>query len=143
MHKIATPQQLQSKLRQIMATVAEGCSRRQIAADLRTLANGLGGRTAARNIVAPIANLNGSDPNRLAEDLEKAWRPLSEAAHALAECMPHGRDYQMNPPGDFQLARAQHTARLEAVRDIMDDLAAIGDVLADQISERARQKSYR
>jgi hypothetical protein len=143
MRKISNPQQLRSEIREIMSTVAEGCSRERIASDLRSLAEGLtptnrAGITAA-GVVAPIVNLNGSDADVLSKALEVAYRALRKAADALSECAPHGRDYQMNPPQDYPLARAQHDARQESVRQIMKDLMAINEQIDRQKVDRARQ----
>ena len=80
-------------------------------------------------LAVPTVHLNGTSRRELMEQICAAMTALQEAEAALRRASPHGRDYY--PQGEHALARAQsdHTARLERLRSIYDELEAIGEAL--------------
>ena len=75
--------------------------------------------------IAPIVNINGSSKKSLKEDLKKALIKIQEVIPVLSACNPHGRDYQISPSGDYEVARAEHLERMVALQKIETDLFEI------------------
>lgn len=74
-------------------------------------------------MIVPIVNLNGTSREELKEQFLEANRKAGELLKALAYAMPHGRDYQTaKDPMAFSQAAKEHTARLEAVRQIQNEM---------------------
>ena len=81
-------------------------------------------------LVKPFININGSDPDRMMEDILAARDKLSEAIKAMKEIIPHGRDY----PGRTDLyakARDQHLDRIRALIKIENEMYEIVEHIYD------------
>lgn len=75
---------------------------------------------------APTVNLNGTSKDALIEQ-QKAIMAASENLIAvLRQASPHGRDYQISKPGDFEKARVEWTEMMMAAVRINDYALAIG-----------------
>ena len=92
-----------------------------------------------KKLAMPLLNLNGSSADDLLSQLSEACLAVGTAQGALANATPHGRDYQHNP-GDYQLAREQHEARMLALQAISDELEAIATNIYDQQAERQSRR---
>lgn len=77
------------------------------------------------NLQAPVLNLNGSSREALFGQLEAAYLAGAAFADRLAECAPHGRDYQTAPVGAYIKAREEHEARMRGVRDLLDQIESL------------------
>ena len=75
--------------------------------------------------VAPIVNLNGATQSSLIDQQRAILRACSALHDALAAASPHGRDFQISPPGDFEAAREQHAASFAACDQIRDQAMQI------------------
>lgn len=71
-----------------------------------------------QRIPLPVYNLNGSDPSESAELHRVAFEALRVAQRALRDTFPHGRDYQVNLPGELEKAQAAHRAMQVALENI-------------------------
>ena len=65
-------------------------------------------------LVLPQVNINGTSRDALIEQQVKVLRAFDKLREAMAEAMPHGRDYQSQPL-DYKRARDAWTERLETV----------------------------
>jgi hypothetical protein len=90
---------------------------------------------AIEKLAMPLINMNGTSANELLTQLSEACLAVGAASGAVANAAPHGRDYQLNP-GDYQIARKQHEARLMALQAISDELEKIAENIYDQQAER-------
>jgi hypothetical protein len=83
--------------------------------------------TVKIDVVTPVIHLNGTSKEELLNLREDAYAALDAAASALRQMAPNARDYQGWE--DFERARAQHAARVKALRDVQkaieDECAAI------------------
>lgn len=86
----------------------------------------------ADDLVMPIVHLNGTSAESLLEERGNAWNAINEAYAALRRMAPNARDYYPGQPGLFEQAVAQHTRRLQALHDVMDELEMECDSIADQ-----------
>lgn len=73
---------------------------------------------------APIANLNGTGRKFLFENLLTAYEAVGAAILALSNTAPHGRDYPKGPDS-YNVAREQHSRRIEALKQVQEELSAI------------------
>jgi hypothetical protein len=80
-------------------------------------------------VVHPIVNLNGAHRDDLRDQATAARGALNRAMEVLQDAAPHGRDYPT--PGTYETARAQHQARLVALKTVLNDLTEIEDALWD------------
>jgi hypothetical protein len=78
-----------------------------------------------RTLRAPSVHLNGSGRVELCKQLETAHTALESAREALGAARPHARDYYVQSPGAFELARAEHVSRLRAIEGVQGELMAI------------------
>lgn len=89
----------------------------------------------------PTIHLNGSNPDTLINEWGAAYLAIGEAITALAQCAPDGRDYYPLGDGAYQIAKAEHRARLTALHAMRDDLQALCDATFDAKSARERQRT--
>jgi hypothetical protein len=87
-------------------------------------------------IVSPIVHCNGTSAAELLDLRETAYAALDAAAAALCQMAPNGRDYYPQP-GLMTQADAQHRRRVQAIRDIMQEIEAECFAISDQENGRA------
>jgi hypothetical protein len=73
-------------------------------------------------MILPTVHLNGTSRGSLRVQYETAYRVLGDAARALEEAYPNARDYYVQGEDAFGVASREHSARVKAVRDVMQDL---------------------
>ena len=93
--------------------------------------------------VCPIVNLNGSNPQDLCDLYVRAMEAVAAAAEAVSQAYPHGRDYQLNPPGDLARATTEHQQRIESLALVHDELELVATNIVDQIAERDTRRRGR
>ena len=82
-------------------------------------------------MIYPQININGTHPDSLVDDYKEAYTALQNAIKALQKCMPHGRDYQINP-AVYNDARQEHTDRIFAVSNVAADIIDLGMNVLEQ-----------
>ena len=65
-------------------------------------------------LIQPLVNLNGTTRRALCEQQHEVLRALDDVIEAMSKAMPHGRDYQPDPP-KFSEAREAWEQRLKLV----------------------------
>jgi hypothetical protein len=79
----------------------------------------------------PSIHLNGTSPDTLAEGYSDAGSALTKAIRALGETAPNLRDYYPQAPDAWNLAQAEHNARVDALLAVMRDLSDLYEYVAD------------
>lgn len=79
----------------------------------------------------PTIHLNGTSGDHLLDAHTAARSALRAALAALDECAPNARDYYPQGDGAFRAAVREHEARVEALRGVDRDLAALAEHIAD------------
>ena len=85
----------------------------------------------------PTIHLNGTSPERLAEQYGTAKIAVLRAIEALSATAPHGRDYYP-VPGALVQAQREHLNRLARLEAIQRELSALETHCYDCISHDAR-----
>lgn len=93
--------------------------------------------TTKPDVVLPVIHMNGTSADSLTDDLCRAYSALSDAYDKVKNTAPNGRDYYPAGPEQFEAARAQHYARLDAIHAVMDSLVAQAEGIQDIVSGRA------
>lgn len=89
--------------------------------------------------VSPTINLNGESGQSHMEKLSEARRAMDAALKAVAECYPHGRDYQtVGDPTVHNRAHAQHDRRMYCLRRIDAELETIEENIHKQMQRGAK-----
>ncbi len=70
------------------------------------------------HITFPKRTLSGSSMSHMADDNYKAVSALNEALIAVVGTTPHPRDY-IGKEDMYQVARQEHNAKVDAVRDLI------------------------
>lgn len=73
----------------------------------------------------PTIHMNGTNRNRLLDDICGATNALREAIRKLCETGPNGRDYYPQGPDAFRAAQAEHQSRLERLGSVQTELEAL------------------
>ncbi len=89
-----------------------------------------------KNLAIPSIHLNGTAGTDLRKQLRTQAAAIRTAIDVLTVNSPHGRDYYTQGPGAYETARAQHTARIEALRAVYTELLAVNDGIQDQLDAR-------
>lgn len=78
----------------------------------------------------PTIHLNGTSRDELLRGYVNALDALREAEIAVAQTIPHGRDFHVQ--GDMALERAhrEHIDRMRKLRGVFSDLSAIAETVA-------------
>lgn len=69
-------------------------------------------------IARPIVNINGSSARSLVDQRLAVVRGLEAVLDLMHAAAPHGRDYQLNPPGDLDRDRDLYLRRLDAIKNL-------------------------
>lgn len=72
------------------------------------------------NYTLPKINLNGTSAESLFDEYIDAQRAIRKALQMLQECTCHGRDFQCNPPGDYNQASFERADILAKLDDALD-----------------------
>jgi len=75
--------------------------------------------------LAPTVHLNGTSREALVEEYLEAIEAVNAATAAVGRITVNARDYYVQPLGNWDIARDQHEARLQALAKVHDDLCAI------------------
>lgn len=95
--------------------------------------------------VAPLLHMNGSSATDLLDGYREVLTRLRGAREALQRHGPNQRDYYAKSDGDtaWRTAQAEHTTRLQALDDIIDDIESMADHVDGQESTRLARKAGR
>jgi hypothetical protein len=85
-----------------------------------------------KKISIPTVHMNGTSYADLLEHVLKAYRSLRDTEQALRDMTPNGKDYYIQGDGAGEEARRQHQRRLNAIRDIQEELEEIACGIQDQ-----------
>lgn len=88
-------------------------------------------------VATPIVHLNGSSASVLLAANRTAHASISTALDNLKAAEPNGRDYYL-VAGRYEVARAEHVARLAALEKVQRELHEIIMSLFEQAAARAR-----
>ena len=89
-------------------------------------------------MITPTIHLNGTSARDLAEVYSNAARAVDEAIDAIAQASPNGRDYYPQGPDAMAKAVDEHSARLEALRQIRTELEELCVYCVDNTREGGR-----
>lgn len=81
----------------------------------------------------PTIHLNGTSAQSLLDQQTDAGHAVYKAMEALGNAAPNARDYYVQGDGAFQRAAAEHTARMEKLRSVYDDLQKLAEHIADHL----------
>jgi len=80
--------------------------------------------------VLPIIHMNGTAREELLALRQNAAHAIGQAQEALALMGPNARDYYVEP-GRLEKAIAQHSRRVQALRDLYDEIVAEYQAIED------------
>lgn len=83
----------------------------------------------------PTINLNGTSPSDLLEQQAEVLLSMRVALDKLYLAAPHGRDH-LN--GDWSVAKQEHFARINKIRDVMVEVEIIAEHCSDAVNARKR-----
>lgn len=78
-------------------------------------------------MMKPSIHMNGSSASALFDGYVAAMLAVDAAIEKLAQASPHGRDYYLQGGDAFDKARAEHTARLHALRGVAGELRELAE----------------
>lgn len=78
-----------------------------------------------RPLVLPQISLNGTDRQSLVDQQRDVITALDAVIHAMAQAMPHGRDYQYRPAA-YPLARDAWVERMSGLVDLKREIERHG-----------------
>lgn len=73
----------------------------------------------------PTVHMNGTSRAELVAGYLSAYNAVRAAWDAVAATHPNGRDYYVQPPGNFSRAQAEHAARLASIESVRLELEAL------------------
>ena len=80
-------------------------------------------------VITPIVHINGTGREDLVEQRKAVYVALQNAAEALRQMAPHGRDYYPAGPEALAKAVAQHRRRQEALATLEDEMVAEVEII--------------
>jgi len=82
-------------------------------------------------VPAPSLHSNGTAAADLFDQVREALDALRAAGLAMQAAAPHGRDYYVQGPDAYGVARDAHVSRLARLATIREELHAIAMAIAD------------
>ena len=81
-----------------------------------------------KTITKPIIHINGTSATMLTEGYLAAHRAVEGAFDTVSGIEFNARDYYVSPdPDAWKKARAEHSARLDKLREVSEELNAIAE----------------
>jgi len=90
-------------------------------------------------LTMPIVNGNGDRVETLLEQARNVCEALRVAKGTMCEAMPHGRNFQCNPSGDYQKARDEMYSMMEQIDAMTQTFYQMADTLCDERNRRNRR----
>lgn len=81
----------------------------------------------------PTVHLNGTSGQVLYEQYIEVGHSLGLTLRAMEEASPNARDYYVQGEGAYAEAAKEHTARVDALRGVGQEIATIVESLFDSI----------
>lgn len=76
-------------------------------------------------IIAPKINLNGTSKEALIKEYRAAHLAIDNAIEVLSKVTVHGRDFQTEPVGTFEVHQTQHVIRLKSMEHVKLEIESI------------------
>lgn len=70
----------------------------------------------------PTVHMNGTGKQALMDETRDAYKAIMDAKEKLLQMTVHGRDYYVQSPDAYSVARAEHHARVQKLSDLEDEL---------------------
>ncbi len=86
----------------------------------------------SKPLAVPTIHLNGTSKESFRKDLGNAHESIRNAIDALLAMAPHGRDYYVQGPDAYGVARREHEARIEKLSSVRDEVLAIWNAIEEQ-----------
>ena len=83
-----------------------------------------------KDLIPPQININGTSRDALFREQVEVLRALEKVRQAMAEAMPHGRDYQFNP-GEYAPARDAWMERLQMIYAMKEEIRQYAQAIQD------------
>lgn len=84
-------------------------------------------------IVYPVVHSNGTSKNDLLEQHINVLNAIRELSEAMADAMPHGRDYYVHyDPDAFSKAVAQHLEMAKHLKKMLDHFSDVTQNIVNQ-----------
>ncbi len=90
-------------------------------------------------ILSPRIHNNGSDGDKLFQDVSSAIASLRQSIAHLEITEPHARDYYVIGDDAYSDARHEYAERCYKVTQVLKELEYIQESILDQIESRARK----
>lgn len=94
-------------------------------------------------MLIPTVHLNGTSGEVLRYQWLAAGKALDAALSALCDSGPNARDYYVQGTDAPFTAQREHEARVKALRQMRDDVAAVVDGIEEQLFARDLQRKAR
>lgn len=91
-------------------------------------------------ILYPRIHNNGSDGNKLFDDVSLAINYMRQSIVGLRNTEPHARDYYIIGDNAYVKARNEYVERLDKVTQVLKELEYIQESISDQIDARTAKK---
>lgn len=85
-----------------------------------------------KNLAVPTIHLNGTGYRDLHREYMDAYAAVTQAIEKMREITVHGRDYYVQTPDGYPVARQQHIDRLQKLDDVQRELLIIIVRIDDQ-----------
>lgn len=83
-------------------------------------------------MMIPTIHLNGTSRDALLTQVLDAAHAVTAAINAVAAAVPNGRDYYPQGPTALSLAMQEHGNRLWLLVNVLDQLQAIAEAIANE-----------
>lgn len=84
-----------------------------------------------QRLAVPSIHMNGTGAHQLTDGAVNALETLREAIRTVANTGPHARDYYVQSPEAFDVAAAQHRARVVILDAVASELETLALAIAD------------
>ena len=95
------------------------------------------------DVMHPTVHLNGTSPESLFEQAQKAHAALQAAFDALCDMQPNGRDYYPQGEDAIGRARKEHGERMAKVSAVLLEVQEIAITLKEHLDARNETRERR
>jgi hypothetical protein len=92
-------------------------------------------------MIKPTIHLNGTSAEVLLDQLVAAGKSLQQTIECLCDAAPNARDYYPQGQSAFGEAQREHQAREQKLREVLVELQALAEHVAEEIDLRSLRSS--